>query len=123
MERRSFLKALLLTPAAAKVRFKRKRVKTAAPFQTYTINGNPPASPIIGAGDGITLVVNTDDNNTVYLGLDTSAAANNPNNVAPLLPGAAIPFSGNDDVYAICASGETAVIAVFPGASTFFGVY
>jgi hypothetical protein len=90
--------------------------------QTITVNGSGAATPVVRAIDdgGSTLVLNLDPNNTIFIGADTSAGPGNQNNSAPIGPSSGSIFDGTFDVYASCATGQTAQVAIFPGVQNYF---
>src|SRR5258707_10299596 len=84
--------------------------------------------PIAGGGSGVTvyrggdpptLVVNFDINNTIYLSHSNAVSANDSRSI-PLSPQSFLTLSGKDDVYAACASGQSATLYQIPGALNFF---
>jgi hypothetical protein len=90
-------------------------------FASISLSGSQPsASPVLdGNGDGLVTLANKDVNNVIYLGKTTSTDPDNPNLSFPLAPGASYTADGNTPVYAKCAAGETAVLAVYPGAFSY----
>jgi hypothetical protein len=91
-----------------------------ASFGTPVINSNPPGVQVIdGDASGPVTIVNFDVNNTIYLGKTPSVDPTNPNLSTPLAPGASTVLDGTVPTYAICNSGQTAQLVIYPGAISF----
>lgn len=90
------------------------------PYQQITVSKQYPAVLINPQGGGNCLIVNTDQNNTVYLGDDSGIQAADPNRTTPLGPNASVVVDGSTDTYAICSSGQTVALDVIPGGINFF---
>lgn len=84
------------------------------------------ATLLISAGDGPSLIVNTDANNTLWLGDTSGAAPGNLNEVAPLGPGASIGVNGDKDVYGVAdpsvGTGTIQILVIDGGLLYFLGL-
>jgi hypothetical protein len=90
-------------------------------METVTVTGNGAvATQLVAAGDGITLISNSDPANTIYLGDDNSASPSDTSNVIPLAPTQFLVVDGTRDVFAMCIAGQTANVYLIPGGMSFF---
>jgi hypothetical protein len=69
----------------------------------------------VSAGDGPTLIQNSDVINTVFLGDNSAIKTTDQQGIAPLGPQASVVVNGNDDVFATCGAGQSVVVYLFPG--------
>jgi hypothetical protein len=78
-------------------------------------------SPLFDANsrDGGCLIFNSDLNNTLWLGKDPSISANYVNAI-PVSPQSWIAIDGEDDIYGVCATGQTIVVNIIDGGQSFF---
>lgn len=83
-----------------------------------TIGVTQRAGPLIHEGDGPTMLVNRDQNNTIFLG-DNLGITGGADTVA-LPPLASIVMNGETTVYGVTAIGLTASVLVIPGGLNFF---
>jgi hypothetical protein len=86
-------------------------------WQTNTVTGRAQV-PLVTAGDGPALIANQ-GSVTIYLGDHFGIAAATPD-VAPVSAGGFVAVDGENDVYAVCATGNTAQVVVVPGGTSFF---
>lgn len=95
-------------------------------MRTVNISASGAASLLVQAGDGPNLIVNTDANNTLWLGDTTATAANNLPEVMPLGPGGSVGVSGDNDVYAIAdpstGKGTIQTVVIAGGLNYFLGL-
>lgn len=84
------------------------------------VTSNQPATQLIRAGDGTTLIVNTDQAVTVYLGDSNQLTPGDPSNTAPLGPQANVTMDGSRDVFAICSLGKSVNLNVIPSGVLLF---
>lgn len=77
------------------------------------------STPIVTAGDGVTLIQNGDVATTIYIGSDNSVTVANTQSNVPLTPNSFLIVDGDDDVWAISASGIV-LIHKIPGGLGFF---
>jgi hypothetical protein len=91
-------------------------------FRTLTIRYGSAGSLICdGSGeDNSLLIVNKDANNSIYLGKTAAVDPADPSNSTPLPSGATTVIDGKVPTYGRCASGFTAVLAVYPNAFGYF---
>jgi hypothetical protein len=86
--------------------------------------GSGPAATLVVVGDPDnpipTLVQNVDPLNTVYLGESAGINPAQPNSCAPLAPGQTSVASGDINVFAIAAPGQTVAVNVYRGLMSFF---
>jgi hypothetical protein len=76
---------------------------------------------IIAAGDGPTLIFNTDTANTVYLGSDIGMNILNSDTVVPLSPLGSVVLDGRKDVYGLPdAANHSILVSVIEGGLSFF---
>ncbi len=98
---------------------------TASSFSQITVTAPKgsvaPATQIVDATGLDVLVYNTDTTNTVWLSENnyTSTADVGSNNVTPLGPQESVVFNGKLPVFAVCASGVTVVLNLYPSATNF----
>lgn len=88
--------------------------------QSLLIGSKIPATLLVSAGDGPTLIANVDQVNTIYIGDNYAILATDPTQVSPLGPQATLVVNGEKDVYGICLSGQTAACDVITGGISFF---
>lgn len=96
------------------------------PFQTLTIIGAPAGSGMTGslgtlvipAGSGPGIIQNMDEMVTIYVGGDASITPGDVAHSSPLLPGTPMGFDGTENVYAGCLTGQQAVLAIYPTATS-----
>lgn len=85
-----------------------------------TVFGNLPTQ-LIAAGDGPTLLFNSDPTNSVYLGDTQGMNANNTATFVPLPSLASVVYDGTSDVFALSVSTTTqSIVYKLPGAVNFF---
>lgn len=82
--------------------------------------GNIKPVPLVTAGDGLTLISNTDANNTIYLGDDAGVTVADQYNNVGLSPGSFLVVDGMHDVWAICPTGQTVSVDLIVGGQSFF---
>jgi len=95
------------------------------PTDTIVINPNRAvATQLVAAGDGPTLIVNSDLENTVYLGNNDGIHAGDPNGVVPLGPNGSVSVDGKLDFYGVIANTSTpvTVYTIAGGTSNFLGI-
>jgi hypothetical protein len=88
-------------------------------FSPSTNQVSNQASLIAYPYDGKLLIVNKDPNNEVYIGGDQGVSATNPNTYGTIDPLGSITFDNNEQIFAICADGQTATVEVLPDAESF----
>lgn len=77
------------------------------------------SAPLVSAGDGDTLIYNTDAANTVWLSDDPFSQEADQYAGAPLPPGASVAVDGKRSIYGVTGAG-TAAVTVIPGGRLFF---
>jgi hypothetical protein len=91
------------------------------PYTQTTITSNYPATLVNEAGSGACLLLNSDQNNTIFLGTDNTIQANDSERVVPLPPSGSVVVDGKfDDTYATCLANKPAVLYIIPGGVNFF---
>jgi hypothetical protein len=88
-------------------------------YQQLLISKQFPAALVNEQGSSC-LLVNADQNNTIYLGDADSILPADPNRTTPLGPNASVVVDGSTDTYAICAGNQTALLNIIPGGVNFF---
>lgn len=90
----------------------------------WTVLPNRPvATQIISAGDGPTLITNTDLNNTVFLGDTDSIKATDPQGINPLGPNGSVSVDGKNDLFVVNGNATPVVVATLTGGlSNFLGI-
>lgn len=88
-------------------------------FAPSTNQVSDQASLISYPYSGKLLVVNRDLNNTVYIGGDQGVSATNPNTYGTIDPLGTITFDDPQQLFAVCAKGQSATVEVIPDAESF----
>ena len=89
------------------------------PFSTLSVNGTAPADPLVYAGDGPTLIGNSDINTTLYLGQNNAISPGRLNDSIPLTPQSWVVVDGKETVYGI-TPGPAINVFLIPGGLAFF---
>jgi len=95
------------------------------PTDTIVIQPNrATATQLVSAGDGPTLIVNSDLHNTVYLGNTDSIKPTDPSGVVPLAPNGSVAVDGTLDYFGVILGSATAttVYTIAGGLSSFLGI-
>src|SRR5260370_35784173 len=79
-----------------------------------------PPVPMVSGGDQTTLIINLDENNTIYLLEKYGDRPDSPGNALPLPPGGTAGVSGKDTIYGACLSGQTATAGILASGLNFF---
>lgn len=91
-----------------------------ADLKTVSVNGFNPADLLIAAGDGPTLIVNTDLTNNLYLSHDLTVVPSDSRHNITLSPQSFVVFNGEDDIYAVSPTGTIIQVQVIPGGTSYF---
>jgi hypothetical protein len=88
-------------------------------ISTIYVNGVTPADPLVYAGDGPTLIGNTDINNTVWIGHSNAIMASRVYDTIQLTPQSWVVVDGKETVYGI-TNGPIVAVNLIPGGLAFF---
>lgn len=88
-------------------------------YQQLEITGSTTATLLNPPGSAC-LILNNDQNNTIWIGDTNTIKASDPNGVIPLPANSSVVVDGSTATYGICASGQSALALVVPGGINFF---
>lgn len=88
-------------------------------FSTLSVNGTQPADPLVYAGDGPTLIGNSDINTTLWLGQNNAIQAGRLIDAIPLSPQSWVVVDGKETIYGI-TTGPAINVFLIPGGLAFF---
>src|SRR5260221_5069928 len=88
-------------------------------MEQIPVQGGGSGVQVYRGGDDATILVNSDVNNTIYLSHTNAVASNDPNSI-PLSPQSFLTVKGNDDGYAACDPGLSAVVFRIAGGTGVF---
>lgn len=89
------------------------------PTDTIQITNPSPATVIVAAGDGPTLIGNSGPN-TVWIGDNSSIQSSDGNGVVPLTAQSTYAVDGKNDVFGTVASGLPTTVFTIAGGQNFF---
>lgn len=88
-------------------------------FGTMSVNGTSPADTLVSAGDGPTLIGNSDTTNTLWLGQNNAITPGRLIDTIPLTPQGWVVVDGKEDIYGITL-GPAVNVFLIPGGLAFF---
>jgi hypothetical protein len=88
-------------------------------LSTISVNGLLPADPLVYAGDGPTLIGNSDINTTLWVGQNNAIIANKTDDTIQLTPQSWVVVDGKEDIYGT-TNGPIIQVTLIPGGLAFF---
>ena len=89
-------------------------------MRTVVVNSRSPADQLVFAGDGPTMLTNTDINNSVFISSSVGLLPSDAATSVYISPQSTLVVNGEVDVFAITAAGQTASVFVVEGGISYF---